>query len=162
MARSCFILADYDAVNAYPSREVSRRALTQGLVREASRVATTPATVASQGLCLKLVFRNFYVSVPLAGIEPVGFRVKGDLRNHQGTGTVTAESRRAVPHRDLLKAPRRRVSCNIPATQCHSPGKRPTVPHGTRRIRAKGRWPLPTVESGALAAEIRSLKLGLY
>jgi hypothetical protein len=35
MARSCFILADYDAVSACHSREVSR-ARTQRLVREAS------------------------------------------------------------------------------------------------------------------------------
>jgi hypothetical protein len=28
----------------------------------------------------------------------------------------------------------------------------PAAPHGNRRICVKGRWPLPTVDSGALAA----------
>jgi hypothetical protein len=56
----------------------------------------------------------------------------------------TAESRCAVPH--LLKTPR--FSYTISAT----PAKRLAAPHGNRRICAKGRWPLPTVDSGALAA----------
>ena len=30
-----------------------------------------------------------------------------------------------------------------------TPGKRQAAPHGTRRIREKGRWPLPMVDSGA-------------
>ncbi len=45
-----------------------------------------------------------------------------------------------------MKTPR--FSYTISAT----PGKRPAAPHGTRRIREKGRWPLPMVDSGALAA----------
>ena len=40
-ARSCFILADYDAVSASHSRELSR-ARTQRLVREAIGFPTTP------------------------------------------------------------------------------------------------------------------------
>jgi hypothetical protein len=29
-----------------------------------------------------------------------------------------------------------------------TPGKRQAAPHGARRIREKGRWPLPMVDSG--------------
>ena len=64
-----------------------------------------------------------------------------------GLRVRTAESRCAVPVPILiLKAPR--FSYAISAT----PAKRPAAPHGNRRICAKGRWPLPTVDSGALAA----------
>ena len=45
-----------------------------------------------------------------------------------------------------MKTPR--FSYTISAT----PGKRRAAPHGTCRIREKGRWPLPMVDSGALAA----------
>jgi hypothetical protein len=89
MARSCFILTDYDAVNACHSREVSR-ARTQRLVREAS--GGFPPRL-GQGLLVRIkppaswlpghggqVPGNFSVRVSLAGIEPVGFRVKSDLR----------------------------------------------------------------------------------
>ncbi len=74
------ILAVYDSGHATHSRELSR-ARTQRLVREASRLTRTPC----QGLRMHhgswQTFRK--VSLALAGIEPVGFRVKSDLRNHQ-------------------------------------------------------------------------------
>ena len=89
MARSCFILADYyDAVSACHSREVSR-ARTQRLVREASGATTTPG----QGRRIKRLpqtgsIQHFSVRVSLSAVagielEPVGFRVKSDLRNHR-------------------------------------------------------------------------------
>ena len=40
-------------------------------------------TAPGQGLRIKRLLSNFSVRASLAGIEPVGFRVKSDSRNHQ-------------------------------------------------------------------------------
>ena len=62
--------------NAYHLREVSL-ARTQRLVREARDYVSDIVCPRRQGLRVQ-VPRSLF----LAGIEPVGFRVKSDLRNH--------------------------------------------------------------------------------
>ena len=91
MARSCYILTDYDAVSACHSRSEP--------VRERSASIELPTARASRQRARDYVSshqrpdfhcsmegqvpENFSVRMSLAGIEPVGFRVKSDLRNHQ-------------------------------------------------------------------------------
>jgi hypothetical protein len=49
------------------------------------RRATRPQglRISNGGRLMPLPYSAFFVRVSLAGIEPVGFRVKSDLRNHQ-------------------------------------------------------------------------------
>jgi hypothetical protein len=89
MWRGLIILTDYDCGHAYHLREVSRarthdsmreEPLHHCIVRHGLRdyvLATADDLWHRPGL------RSFFRRVSPAGIEPVGFRTKSDLRNHQ-------------------------------------------------------------------------------
>ena len=78
--RGLIILTVYDCGHASHPRELMSRARTQRLETGCSGVATSG--VATQGLRIKPVSETFCGRASPAGIEPVGFRVKNDLRNH--------------------------------------------------------------------------------
>ena len=104
MARSCYILTDYDCGQ--------RLSLEKGAVRErrarergewschTEQWSTTPG----QGL------RNFSSRVSLAGIEPVEFRVESDLRNHQAIVQPRLYDCLMVTQITLIAVPSRRAS----------------------------------------------------
>ncbi len=77
-ARSCFIL-DYDAVSACHSRVLSEPCANAG-TRGRGEWGHHRTW---RGAADQARFRNFDVGASLAGTEPVGFRVKSGLCNHQ-------------------------------------------------------------------------------
>jgi hypothetical protein len=77
--RGLVILTDYDSGHASHSRELMSRARTQRLETEASPVTTLRLARDYECTFCDCTYRR----VSLAGIEPEGFRVKSDLRNHQ-------------------------------------------------------------------------------
>jgi hypothetical protein len=94
LAWSCFIFSSRIRLRQRFTLERLGRARTQRLVREASGVphhqrGPVSATIPAKGLGFSLgtgacsESATFFVRVSLAGIEPVGFRVKSDLRNHR-------------------------------------------------------------------------------